>query len=171
MMESNLINEQTATMKTQLFQPIKKLVKSISFIRNSIVPGMISSNEQKLSIQNIKTTDYNKSLFVVPTILSNKTSIMKALTNSSEIQVQGKPGNQLQDIAGTGTKARFISLSLLSAKHKPMHKFLALVKTMTLVLILLFSASFVQATAKTASVSGPWSSITTWGGRFSTHSS
>ena len=37
MMESNLINEQTATMKTQLFQPIKKLVKSISFIRNSIV--------------------------------------------------------------------------------------------------------------------------------------
>ena len=30
MMESNLINEQTATMKTQQFQP-KKLVKSISF--------------------------------------------------------------------------------------------------------------------------------------------
>ena len=39
-MESNLLNEQTAKMKTEQFQPIKKLVKSNSFKEDSINSDM-----------------------------------------------------------------------------------------------------------------------------------
>ena len=63
MMESNLINEQTATMKTQLFQPKNNLVKNILFIRNSILPGAGDAIEQQQKNECLCAVHNNTSVY------------------------------------------------------------------------------------------------------------
>ena len=60
----------------------------------------------------------------------------------------------------TITQTLFNPLTLLSAKHKPMRKFLLPAKAMGFVMILLFSVSLVKAQTITTTGSGNWNSTT-----------
>ncbi len=55
MMESNFINEQTATMKQQTFQPIKNLAKPLSFIKHSIMDAINTASGYKQKNKRMNT--------------------------------------------------------------------------------------------------------------------
>ena len=99
-MESNLINEQIATMKQQTFQPIKTLVKPISYVRNSIMDaisktsGYKQKNQRMNQYQNYQLADNlpdsvieGRALLYITTTIKhhNKISFMKTFIRKSGV--------------------------------------------------------------------------------------
>ena len=100
MKESHFINEQTQTMKTKIFQPIKELASSISFIKDSFLhpkdrsSGFILKNKRmntyqnNQSIANLAAPSLQGSPIYIPTNTfhhSNKISFMKTFIRKSGV--------------------------------------------------------------------------------------
>ena len=99
MMESNFINEQTATMKQQTFQPIKNLAKPLSFIKHSIMDaintasGYQQKNKRMKQYQNYQLADNlpdslieGRAQYITTTIKHhNKISFMKTFIRKSGV--------------------------------------------------------------------------------------
>src|ERR1035437_5190242 len=139
MMESNLINEQTATMKTQLSQPIKKLVQRISFLRNSI---LLHRSDEKAQQQKMECLNHDNSSIYQLKPLAHLGLIPADLNNKASETVIGT----------TNIKNSFMKTFL----HK------SGVFAIALTMILVSTSMIANAADRYSVATGNWNAITTW---------